>query len=203
MTGFITGVFPSPPAPLVVNVPIFCGSDTTQLSTLGYVYTFQGPLGTIPPLIYTLPKTGRYYIRAACSGFYRYSYRIQTRILTPLGGGAARDHRDAVLVRSQDGGDTWSSKKLVSDSPPGVDDVLPLVAVDGMGRVHVVWYDRRDDVGCGGGTRTFWTRSNDGGNSFAPGASLSSASSEWLKEFYENSNIGDRPGLAMSGGPAT
>src|SRR5438105_99687 len=80
---------------------------------------------------------------SAGSGPYGRSYALSLRELAMDSSPAARDHRDVVLVRSTDGGATWSDKVRVNDDPPRFDNSLPEVEVDGRGRVQVAWYDRR------------------------------------------------------------
>ena len=54
----------------------------------------------------------------------------------------------------------------MNDEPPWYDDAIPGVGVTGDGRVHVVWYDRRDAVGCPSIVSTYRSWSDDGGRTY-------------------------------------
>jgi hypothetical protein len=148
------------------------------------------------PLLFTLPVDGDYFFTAPAGSNTRVTYRIRVQRMTPDAGSVARDHRDVVLVASADGGRTWSEKRLVNDGPPRFDDFLPEVAVDDLGRVHVIWYDRRDDVERGTDYHVYWTWSEDGGASFAPSLPLSSTQSRVGHDAtWKKTLLGDRLGL--------
>jgi hypothetical protein len=66
---------------------------------------------------------------------------------------------------SANGGETWSEPTFVG-SAPTADASTPAVAVDGKGRVGVVWYDRGSDES-GGCYQLFFAASSDGGASFS------------------------------------
>ena len=81
------------------------------------------------------------------------------------------DHRngdtdtDVWIAKSTDGGDTWSLPIRVNDDPPGSEQFLTWMTIDGAtGDVYVVFYDRRnftDD-----NTDVYIARSVDGGETF-------------------------------------
>ncbi len=135
-------------------------------------------LGVIKPAIVTLRRTGRYFFHVFGHEFGSV-YAIRLRRFTPTPGSLARDMRDIVLVRSTDGGATWSGKLRVNRDPAGADQHQPNVAVDGRGRVYVAWYDRRDDPD-GLAVAAYAARSDDGGVTFHPDLRLSSRLSPWL-----------------------
>jgi len=56
-----------------------------------------------------------------------------------------RGNSDAVIIRSADGGATWSEPVIVNDDETDHDQFFPWVAVSPGGEVGVVFYDRRDD----------------------------------------------------------
>ena len=120
-----------------------------------------------PPMIVTLPSTGRYEFLVP-SQFESYRYRFRLRYIDPDPSSVARDSRDVVLVSSSDGGATWTPRVLVNDDPPRFDNYLPEVEVDGLGIVHVMWFDRRSDPACGINYDLYWTCSMDGGRTFVP-----------------------------------
>jgi len=178
---------------------VFCGADTSDLVTVGDISIKPWTDGPMPPWIFTVPADDTYYLFIGPGSFYyNVTYRLRLLPWTPDPNAVARDHRDIVLVSSSDGGLTWSGKVRVNDDPPRYDNSFPEVAVDGSGRVHVAWYDRRDDPGCGEFANTYWAYSDDGGASFAPSERLSTQSSSWDFRNLDGSNIGDH--LALEGG---
>jgi hypothetical protein len=102
----------------------------------------------------------------------------------------ARDHRDIVITRSLDGGQTWGPKVRVNDDEPGADQAVPAVSVDDVGRVHVAWIDRRDPP-VGQKTHTYWTYSPDGGQTFVPSRRLSPSAGDHCV-FSLSNTIGDQ-----------
>lgn len=75
------------------------------------------------------------------------------------------DDTDVWLVKSTDGGDTWSEPIRVNDDPPGKQQFFTWMAVDQVtGYVHFVYYDRRayDD----NNTDVYMAFTKDGGNTF-------------------------------------
>jgi flagellar hook capping protein FlgD/BNR/Asp-box repeat protein len=198
--GAVNGTSPTAPASWSASISLYCGADTSSsLTRIAYKTIKQPGTGITPVVIATLPRTGRYYLFTGCSDYYSYSYTMSLREWVPSGLGVSRDSRDVVLVRSTDGGQTWSPKVRVNDSPAGVDDCLPRLVVDGTGRVHVAWYDRRDDPGCGSIAKVYWTHSENGGSSFAPSVALSSVGTNWVSFGGLIENIGDYLGLATTG----
>jgi hypothetical protein len=74
---------------------------------------------------------------------------------------------DVVLIKSIDGGTTWSAPVRVNDDPinNGKDQYYPWVAVDqATGRVLLVWYDSRDVSN--NQAEVFMAHSVDGGSTF-------------------------------------
>lgn len=158
------------------GVALYCGSDTLNLTLInaGIIYNDA----QLPRMIYTLPTTGRYYLSAGGSASTSIYYSISLREYVVGAGEAARDHRDIVMVRSTDGGLTWSDKVRVNDDPPLHDESFPAVEVDQAGSVHVAWYGRRDEPECGARVNTYWTWSEDGGQTFAPSRRISDRASD-------------------------
>lgn len=83
-----------------------------------------------------------------------------------------RGGRDQVfLVRSGDGGRTWSRRVRPTGRPAGAtDEWWPAVALGPGGTATVAWVDRSS-----GRERVWYARSEDGGRSFGPAAPLDSA----------------------------
>jgi hypothetical protein len=179
------------------RVKLKCGEDTTSLTPLADVW-FRYP-GDYPPMIVSLPRTGRYYLELQCPSGLPTPYELKVRAITPTFASVSRDMRDVVVASSSDGGQTWSGKTRVNDDPSGSDNALPELAVDDIGRVQVAWYDWRDDLGCGSSVRTYWAVSTNGGQSFAPNLRVSDLPSPWELSGPDQANIGDDVGLATSG----
>jgi hypothetical protein len=204
LTGQVT--FASMPG----NIPYaYCGSgirlcqwDSPSISR-GIVATGafdHGPYSNAP-MIFTLPLDGRYTMNGGfAQANWRIGYALRLQRLLPMPGSVARDHRDIVMVVSRDGGLTWSEKRLVNDDPPWFDNSMPEVAVDGLGRVYVGWYDRRDDP-FGLDYHVYWTCSEDGGETFAPSRPLSTRQSvigpgQWTELGDHWSLVGTEDGIA-------
>ena len=158
-------------------------------------------VGVPKPAIFTLPRTGRYYLWLPSQSTLDVTYTVQLRTYIPSANSVARDMRDIVLVRSTDGGATWSPKLRVNQDPPGADQAMPNVAVDGLGRLFVGWYDRRDAAN-GDSVNAYATASVDGGRTFGPDMRLSSRGSAWvgaadpISTVVPGDLIGDRVAIA-------
>lgn len=75
------------------------------------------------------------------------------------------DDTDVWLVKSTDGGNTWSSPTRVNDDPPGKQQFLSWMTVDQVtGYLYFVFYDRRNHQGVE--TDVYMAVSTDGGNTF-------------------------------------
>ena len=155
-------------------------------------------------IIFTLPSTGTYYLRvlnwsgnASDIG----AYTVYTGTHTPVAQDLARDHRDVILSSSGDGGATWTTPVVVSDAPARFDETWPEVAVDPVGRVHVIWYDHHEDAANGILTAMYYTRSDDGGVTFQPSARFSTGSAVNWSNVATNlfPNMGDYCALVASG----
>ena len=113
-------------------------------------------------------------------------------------------HCDVLLSYSTNKGETWSPPKVINDEPSRsspsrfAEHSMPVVAVNNRGVVGVLWYDRRNSPDLGWQTR--FTASLDGGETFLPSVSVSTArhSSENTKDFpiwivsYGGANISTR-----------
>ncbi|MFP4469384.1 MAG: T9SS type A sorting domain-containing protein [Bacteroidales bacterium] len=75
------------------------------------------------------------------------------------------DDTDVWLVKSTDGGETWSQPKRVNDDPPGSHQFFTWMALDQVtGYLHFVFYDRRNYADKN--TDVYMARSTDGGETF-------------------------------------
>lgn len=88
---------------------------------------------------------------------------------------------DIYMATSTDGGNTFSPNRPVyrGGKVPGGNQRRPNFAIDGLGRIHVVWVEQKinnqPDV--------FYTRSEDAGLSFSVPVSLSDDASKWAQDF--------------------
>jgi len=75
------------------------------------------------------------------------------------------DDTDVWLVRSEDGGDTWTEPLRVNDDGPGKQQFFTWMSVDqSTGYLWFVWYDRREHTNTS--TDVYMAVSTDGGDSF-------------------------------------
>ena len=75
------------------------------------------------------------------------------------------DDTDVWIVKSEDGGDSWSDPIRVNDDPPGKQQFFTWMAVDqANGNLWFVWYDRRDYND--NNTDVYMAVSTDGGDTF-------------------------------------
>jgi len=157
---------------------VFCPDS---MSSVEMVRTSAVPMGgePEPPMVLTLPSDGRYYVRMTGAKRYSVAYQVSVADFVVSPTSVARDHRDAVITWSDDGGLTWAPVRRVSDGPPGFTDALPEVSVDVQGRVHVAWYDFREESHCGSRAAVRWRMSTDGGLTFHPSQLISDYASSW------------------------
>ena len=106
---------------------------------------------------------------------------------------APRDDRNIWIMKSADGGDTWTQRKQLNDDTdpnrkPNYDQMFPGISIAPNGRVDVAWWDFRTDAlynpaGNGNTTRRdqtcfdiFYTSSSDGGATWAKNSRISDRS---------------------------
>ena len=102
-------------------------------------------LGTFAQrIVWTAPRTGTYLVRLQrTSGVAPFTYLLRVRTLAFGAPSAGRDARDVVVIRSNNQGLTWTPELLLNDSPVGIEERRPFIAVDGLGHVHAFWHDSR------------------------------------------------------------
>jgi type IX secretion system substrate protein len=167
---------------------LFCTDGGTRLA---FSETGTGGFNVASGLIvFTLPTTGTYYLRAASLAGTG-TYRIRT-VFNGAVVERGRDHRD-VFTTFSDNGTTWSTPVRVNGEAANYDDWLPEVAVSGNGNVYVSWYDWRDSPPgiCTGASMNYLSRSTDGGVSWPDGSPVSTTQSFWTTAY---SNIAPNQG---------
>ena len=76
------------------------------------------------------------------------------------------DNTDIFIMKSGDGGDTWSPRKRVNSDDTGSHQFFPNIVVDPVtGIIYIVYYDRSNTAG--DDTEVWMARSDDGGESFS------------------------------------
>ena len=96
------------------------------------------------------------------------------------------------LIRSTNGGTTWSSRVKVNDDSFGATQFFPWVAVDQSdGSVNVAWLDTRIDP-LNRQTQAVYARSKDGGVSFEPNILVEDNGANWRNNVnYSDENTTD------------
>ncbi|HTR96573.1 MAG TPA: hypothetical protein VMH61_01610 [Candidatus Acidoferrales bacterium] len=157
--------------------------------------------GYLPPAwIFTAPVAGTYTVRVtpvAGTGDYAVATGATSRT-----GERGRDQRDVFSACSDDGGATWSTPVLVSDSPVGHDDALPEIASADDGGLYCAWLDGRDApvATAGGVLSTCLARSDDGGATWETMGATSDTSTNWTHVTSDLvPNLGDHIALIAGG----
>jgi hypothetical protein len=142
----------------------------------------------------TAPYSGWYYVQAEVYGAYLMAYRLRTQ-LGVRGSEPGRDRRDVFACWSQGGTGGWSTPVRVCDSPIGMDDYLPELAVGPDGYPYMAWFDGRNDL-YGAATGPRISRSDNGGVSWRTNEPLATAEGSF-NDSQTNivPNMGDYIGL--------
>jgi hypothetical protein len=122
------------------------------------------------------------------------------------------DDTDIYVRYSDDAGGTWSSGVRVNDDSTANSQFLPKISLDPTtGKIAVVWYDSRGDLGTGGAGDTdgvpnddaqVWAAfSTDGGVSFTPNVQVSAGTSN-SHDSANGIDYGDYSALSFVGGTA-
>jgi hypothetical protein len=116
---------------------------------------------------------------------------------------AASNGTDIFVAHSTDGGATWSAPVRANDDATGVanDQFNQWLAVDPAdGAVDLSWNDTRNDP-AHVSTDIFFTRSTDGGHTFAPNVQVTTApTDETVTGANLGNQYGDYEGIAALGG---
>lgn len=150
---------------------------------------------------FTPPSNGTYLVRVLANSANLGNYILYTgnHVAQP-GDEVARDQRDAILSSSADGV-TWTPRKVVNDTPIGLDESFSAVAVDAAGQVFVDWYDHRRDALNGINTDIAYSRSSNGGATFAASQLVNDGAPTNWNNVSSNlaPNMGDYSALVSDG----
>jgi BNR/Asp-box repeat protein len=121
------------------------------------------------------------------------------------------DNTDVYVKYSDDNGATWSPGVRVNDDSTANSQFLPKIALDPTsGKIAVVWYDARNDLGRGGAGDTdgigntdaqVWGAFSADGTTFGPNIQISAGTSN-APDSGNGIDYGDYSGLAFYGGLA-
>ena len=122
-----------------------------------------------------------------------------------------KDDTDIEVRHSDDGGATWSAPVRVNDDATMNSQFLPKISLDPTtGKIAVVWYDSRADLGTGGAGDTdgvpdddaqFWGAFSSDGQTFSPNVQISAGTSN-SQDAHNGIDYGDYTGLSYFGGVA-
>ena len=200
------------------GISAVCGGSTVLINGRLSVFAEQNDLNQALPdtlletstgskfawLVFTCVRTGTYYVRCqtTSSATTNLAYVLESARVTfdtPSAADPARDLNDIVVMRSTNGGASWSNRTLVNaDSPVGYRETNPACSVDAAGVLRVYWLDRRETV-AGTGTVSegqltdlYSAASADGGVSFGSGKRISDESGVWNPASFATVNVGTR-----------
>ena len=121
------------------------------------------------------------------------------------------DNTDIYVRYSDDNGASWSDGVRVNDDQTANSQFLPKIALDQTtGKLAVVWYDARNDLGTGGPGDTdglpntdaqFWGAFSSDGQTFTPNLQISVGTSN-APDSGNGIDYGDYSGLAYDAGVA-
>jgi hypothetical protein len=109
---------------------------------------------------------------------------------------------DIFLTRSRNQGDTWTTPIRVNDDEigNGADQFHPWLVCDENGILHLIFYDRRNDVPQNLLMDLYYTYSNDGGLTWSPNERITTVSSNPALDSLDSGLIGEYNGLAVFDG---
>ena len=149
------------------------------------------------PLDWSLPKTFErvynYPVIAADNSDGSYSGTLYVAMYNWTG-----SYLRVQVVRSTDGGTTWSSPVYLAPKSDTHDQFFPSISVSSTGKVGVSWLDRRNDPK-NIDYQVFAAISDNGGQSFGANWQLTTAFSDPRTNGTENNWMGDYTGNTWSG----
>ncbi|HEV8268212.1 MAG TPA: sialidase family protein [Thermoanaerobaculia bacterium] len=126
----------------------------------------------------------------AASAFHNRLYICYTDVPA---GTTTGTNTNVYVVRSTDGGTTWSAPVAVNDDAGTATQFFPWLSVDQSdGTVNVAWYDTRNDSTNNTKTQVFYARSTDGGLTFEPNLVISDGGAQFVNHVnYSDENSTD------------
>ena len=110
------------------------------------------------------------------------------------------DNSDIFLIKSENGGDSWSEPIRVNDDPENstADQYFPFIDVSPLGDIHIVFYDKRDDPKHY--LLELYYAHSKNGEDFDPNWKITTNSSDPSYSYHQNGNvfIGDYIGIDSS-----
>ena len=103
--------------------------------------------------------------------------------------GDGPDDADIFLIKSTDGGNTWSTPLRINNDATVTDQILPWIDVKPDGTIDIAWFDRRNDPLGDQYWDVFIARSTNGGNSFVGNVQVNDTSfltplgGTWMGEY--------------------
>lgn len=109
---------------------------------------------------------------------------------------------DIFFTGSRNGGLNWSSPIRVNDDDVGngADQFHPWLVCDENGTLHLIFYDRRNDVPQNLYMDLYYTYSVDAGMTWSPNERITEVSSNPAHDSLDSGLIGEYNGLAVAGG---
>lgn len=199
-------IVPDPPKTYIFKTTfLISGMGATQLiscaDSLKVLSKSVAPTGIAsgkPNIAVFSPQTGGVYFFKMMSGGGPGSYEVDTGVNEfPPTPGHGMDERDVLVAHSDDGA-TWSGPTRANVDVPGADQIMPEIAVSAEGYVYGLWLDYSAGMPefCPAGSGMTLARSTDGGASFMPSPTLTSAPTEWWSTATDIApNQGDYQGL--------
>lgn len=113
------------------------------------------------------------------------------------GGITAASNSNIYFSRSTDGGNTWSTPRIIHSNPGRTDQFNPWMDVDPTdGTIHVVYYNTKDDAGRRK-THNYYIRSRNGGDTWIEETRVTTAQTDETAAGADPFQYGDYNGLAV------
>ena len=126
--------------------------------------------GFASEIVFDANETATYFFRIQninSAGTTTGTYSVVSRLITYGAPAPARDMRDVVVARSTNLGLSFQPEVLVNNDAANLDNCIPAMACDNLGKLHVFWYDARNALGSRILRSYFRGVSMNGGVSFA------------------------------------